>query len=79
MFVTLIVNAFDFQDKDDNSDGTDGTKSTIKKIFKTRRSCLWKENNRGSFRPCKLEVIESKHPDEPVSYTHLTLPTNREV
>ena len=64
MFVTLIVNAFDFQDKDDNSDGVDGTKSTIKKLFKTRRSCLLEKNYRGSFRPCKLEVIESKHPDE---------------
>ena len=64
MFVTLVVNAFDFRDKDDNSDGVDGAKSRIKKIFKTRRSCLLEENYRGSFRPCKLEVIESKHPDE---------------
>ena len=75
MFVTLIVNAFDFQDKDDNSDGTDGTKSTIKRIFKTRRSCLWKENNRGSFRPCKLEVIESKHPDEQSNCVSLAIHT----
>ena len=64
MFVTLVVNAFDFRDKDDNSDGVDGAKFSIKKIFKTRRSCLLEENYRGSFRPCKLEVIESKHPDE---------------
>ncbi|CAH3016377.1 unnamed protein product [Porites evermanni] len=64
LFVTLVVNAFDFRDKDDNSDGVDGAKFSIKKIFKTRRSCLLEENYRGSFRPCKLEVIESKHPDE---------------
>ena len=75
MFVTLIVNAFDFQDKDDNSDGADGTKSTIKRIFKTRRSCLLKENNRGSFRPCKLEVIESKHPDEQSNGVSLAIHT----
>ena len=62
MFVTLIVNAFDF--RDDNSDGVDGSKSAIKKIFKTRRSCLLEENYHGSLRPCKLKVIESKHPDE---------------
>ena len=64
MFVTLIVNAFDFRDKDDNSDSVDGSKSAIKKIFKTRRSCLLEENYRGSFRPCKLQVMESKQPDE---------------
>ena len=64
MFVTLMVNAFDFRDKDDNSDSVDGSKSAIKKIFKTRRSCLLEENYRGSLRPCKLKVIESKHPDE---------------
>ena len=62
MFVTLIVNAFDF--RDDNSDGVDGSKSAIKKIFKTRGSCLLEENYRGSLRPCKLKVIESKHPDK---------------
>ena len=64
LFVTLVVNAFDFREKDDNSDGVDGAKSILKKIFKARRSCLLEENYRGSFRPCKLGVIESKHPDE---------------
>ena len=31
MFVTLMVNAFDFRDKDDNSDSVDGSKSAIKR------------------------------------------------
>ena len=75
MFVTLIVNAFDFRDKDDNSDGVDGSKSTIKKIFKTRSSCLLEENYRGSFRPCKLKVIESKHPDEQSNGVSLAIHT----
>ena len=73
MFVTLVVNAFDFRDKDDNSDGVDGAKSSIKKLFKTRRSCLLEENYRGSFRPCKLEVIESKHPDEQNNGVYLAI------
>jgi len=32
-----------------------------------------------TFRPQTLSVVQARDPNDPVSYTHLTLPTNREV